>query len=114
MRANWKIIKEIAKQIADRFHPDKVLLVGSYAYGSPNKNSDVDLLVILPSKKRNAEQALEISRAIDHPFPMDLMTFTPQQVFQRVKGGDLILQEMLQKGKISYEAPRYRSGLIVT
>jgi len=42
-------IRRFVRQIAERFHPDKIILFGSYAYGQPHAESDVDLLVIMPS-----------------------------------------------------------------
>jgi len=99
-------IKEVAKQIGERCHPEKVLLVGSYAYGNPTEDSDVDFLVIRRSRKRSVEQVLDISRAIDHPFPMDLIVYAPHQIPKRLRGGDLVLREMLEKGEVLYQAGR--------
>jgi predicted nucleotidyltransferase len=42
-------IRRFVRQIAERFHPDKIILFGSYAYGQPHPESDVDLLVIMPA-----------------------------------------------------------------
>ena len=94
-----KAIERVAREIYDRFRPRRVLLCGSYAYGRPDRDSDVDLLVILDGNKSNMRRALEISRAISHPFPMDLVVLKPSDVRRRLDGGDLVLREMLEKGK---------------
>ena len=50
-------IKRFARQIAERFHPEKIVLFGSYAYGKPHEESDVDLLVIMPTRKPSSASA---------------------------------------------------------
>ena len=68
-------IRRLARQIAERFHPDKIILFGSYAYGQPHEESDVDLLVIMPT--RNAiDQAIRIALAFERPFSLDVQRST--------------------------------------
>jgi uncharacterized protein len=98
------VIKNIAQEIADHFHPRQVILFGSYAYGRPTEDSDVDLLVIMETEERNLPQALKISRTIAHPFPMDLIVLKPREVQTRLHGGDLVLREILAKGEVLFEA----------
>ena len=99
-----EIIKKIAQEIADHFHPQKVILFGSHAYGTPTEDSDVDFLVIMETGERSLPQALKISRAISHPFPMDLVVLKPQEIQARLEGGDLVLREILTKGEVLFEA----------
>ena len=99
-----KVIKKIAQEIADHFHPRRVILFGSHAYGRPTDDSDVDLLVIMETEERNLPQALKISRAIAHPFPMDIIVLKPREIQTRLQGGDLVLREILTKGKVLFEA----------
>jgi predicted nucleotidyltransferase len=99
-----KSIKKVAKEIVAHFHPEKVILFGSHAYGTPTEDSDVDFLVIMDTRERNLAQALKISRAISHPFPMDLIVLKPQDVQTRLAGGDLVLREILSKGELLFEA----------
>jgi predicted nucleotidyltransferase len=99
-----KTIKKVAREIAEHFHPRQVILFGSHAYGAPTKDSDVDLLVIMETKEKNLPQALKISRAISHPFPMDLVVLKPHEVQTRLAGGDLVLREILTKGEVLFEA----------
>src|SRR5207249_7954502 len=84
----------------------KIILFGSYAYGTPHNESDVDLLVIMPC--RNAiDQAIRIDCASDRPFSLDLIVRTPYQIEQGLKEGDCdwFLREIVEKGKVLYEAP---------
>src|SRR5277367_5417252 len=66
------VIRRYARQIGERFQPDKIILFGSHAYGTPHVDSDVDLLVIMPASNQ-LDQAVRIRRAIPAPFTMDLI-----------------------------------------
>jgi uncharacterized protein len=95
-------IRRFARQIAERFEPDKIILFGSYAYGTPHKDSDVDLLVVMPAA-REVTQAIRITLAFDHPFPLDLIVRTPEKLARRLKDGNQFLREVIEKGKVLYE-----------
>jgi predicted nucleotidyltransferase len=98
-------IRRFARRIAERFHPDKIILFGSYAYGQPHEESDVDLMVIMPT--RNAiDQAIRIDLAFEWPFALDIHVRTPYQIKLGLKEGDCdwFLREVMEKGKVLYEA----------
>lgn len=99
-------LKYVTEQIATRFEPQKVILFGSHAYGEPNEDSDVDLLVVMNSNLRSVEQAVEIRRQVNFPFPTDLIVRTPHQLSERLNAGDQFLREVLSRGKVLYEADR--------
>ena len=106
-RIPTRAIRAVAKQIAGEFQPEKIILFGSYAYGKPKPESDVDLLVIMDTPLRSRQQRLEISRALSpRPFPMDIVVRTPKQVKERLALGDLFLREITTRGKVIYERPR--------
>jgi predicted nucleotidyltransferase len=44
-----RVIRLYAREVAEKFHPDKIILFGSYAYGTPHDDSDVDILVVMPA-----------------------------------------------------------------
>lgn len=96
-------IKNLCRQIVEGFNPQKIILFGSYAYGKPNEDSDVDLLVIMPFEGRNSQKAIEIRRKIKTSLPLDLLVRTSKQVRERVKMEDFFMREITQKGKILYE-----------
>jgi predicted nucleotidyltransferase len=98
-------IVELAARIVQQFHPERIILFGSCAYGRPTADSDVELLVILPFEGHPARKAAEIRTSIRAPFPMDLLVHTPQQVQRRVEQGDFFIREIMEKGKVLYEAP---------
>lgn len=97
-------IRQYAQEIARLFRPRRIILFGSYAYGKPTRDSDVDLLVIMPHKGNGADQATRIRLKLRAPFPMDLLVRTPQKIRQRVAWGDCFIQEVLEKGQVLYEA----------
>src|SRR5215472_15267125 len=77
-------IRRFARQIAERFRPEKIILFGSYAYGKPHAESDVDLLVIMPAYDV-VNQAIRIYLAFESPFSLDLIVRTPKQMERGVR-----------------------------
>jgi len=103
-------IRAVVKQIAEKFQPDQVILFGSYAYGNPRPESDVDLLVIMETRLRNTEQAAQIARALDYHFGLDLLVRSPRQMAERLTLGDFFMQEIMEKGKMLYARSHQRMG----
>ena len=103
-------IQELVRQIVDGFQPQQVLLFGSYAYGTPSPESDVDLLVVMDTPLREVQQAVAIYQAVPHPFGLDLIVHTPARLAQRLELGDGFLREIVSRGKVLYERPAGRVG----
>src|ERR1700730_420691 len=89
-----RLIRRFARQVAERFHPEKIILFGSYAYGMPNPDSDVDILVVMPARNE-IDQAVRIRLAFAPPFPMDLIVRTPDKLRQRLEEGSSFLREVV-------------------
>ena len=84
-------------------HPEKVILFGSYAYGTPSDHSDVDLLVILETDARPADRYLAVSRLIrPRPFPLDILVKTPDEITQALAKGDGFIREIVTQGRVLY------------
>jgi predicted nucleotidyltransferase len=96
-------IRRFARQIADRFHPEKIILFGSYAYGTPHEESDVDLLVVMPAANE-ISQAIRIKQAFERPFALDLIVKTPRNLARELRDENWFLREVIDKGKVLYEA----------
>ena len=96
------VIRRYANEVAVRFQPEKIILFGSYACGKPHADSDVDILVVM-SARNEMDQAVRIDRAIDPPFPLDLIVRKPKTLAWRLKEGDSFLREILANGKVLYE-----------
>src|SRR5882724_7826041 len=103
-------IRRFARRIAERFHPDKIILFGSYAYGTPHNESDVDLLVIMRTKNA-IDQAIRIKTAFKRLFSLDLIVRTPWQIERGLKDDNWFLREIIEKGKVLYEALECRGKL---
>lgn len=98
-----KEICSIAKRIAAKFDVEKIILFGSYAQGKADENSDVDLLVVMNTKKRLIKQRLEIYRSLTPiHFALDIIVRTEDDIRQRIPLGDWFLKEAYQEGKILY------------
>ncbi|MCG3153372.1 MAG: hypothetical protein GEEBNDBF_02684 [bacterium] len=99
-----RAIRAVVRQIVERWQPERVILFGSYAYGTPTPDSDVDLLVIMPVEGSMARQAVEIMAELDREFPMDLLVRTPEWIDLRASMSDLITAHWLSHGQVMYEA----------
>ena len=97
-------IKNLCEQIAREFQPEKIILFGSHAYGKPEWDSDVDLLVIMPFTGRHTKKAIEILNRLNPSAALDLLVRTPQQVAERLAMGDFFIREIVERGKVMYEA----------
>jgi predicted nucleotidyltransferase len=104
-----RVIRRYARAIGECFQPDKIILFGSYAYGTPHPDSDVDLLVIKPTWNQ-LSQAVQIRWALAAPFPMDLIVRTPKEMKWRLEEGESFLTEIVSKGKVLYEKDDRRVG----
>jgi predicted nucleotidyltransferase len=104
-----RVIRRFARQVAERFEPDKIILFGSYAYGTPHAASDVDMLVIMPARNE-MDQAVRICLTVERNFPLDLLVRTPQNMKWRLEEGDWFLREIVSRGKILYEKTNARVG----
>ncbi len=91
-------IKKVVKIIIEGYKPRKIILFGSYAYGQPTKDSDLDLLIIkdddLPGIQRN-RRVRNILK--DFSIPIDVIVKSSQE-FDLLK--DVI-------GTVVYPANKY-------
>jgi predicted nucleotidyltransferase len=71
-------IEEIVKRIIDNYDPEKIVLFGSYAYGHPTEDSDLDLLVVKNSDLPRYKRAREIRRHLwgITDTPKDIIVYT--------------------------------------
>ncbi|MDQ3011683.1 MAG: nucleotidyltransferase domain-containing protein, partial [Acidobacteriota bacterium] len=86
------------------FRPEKIILFGSHAYGTPTLESDLDLLVVMPFEGSPLSQAVRISRQLKLMIPIDLIVRTPAQLNERLAMDDFFMREIVERGKVMYEA----------
>jgi len=96
-------IQELSRRIAEEFQPDKIILFGSHAHGTPHEDSDVDLLVILPFEGKPLEKSLEILNRVDPRFPIDLLARRPDDSARRYAEFDPLIRDAFDHGVILYE-----------
>ena len=107
-RVSRGAINAVVKRIVEQFDPERIILFGSYAYGQPTPDSDVDLLVVLQTDARPRAKQLEIVRALSpHPFGMDILVRTPVQLKKRIAMGDYFLRDITTRGQVLYERPHH-------
>src|SRR5947208_10388201 len=92
------VIRRYARQVAERFAPEKIILFGSHAYGTPHADSDVDILVVMPCRNQ-LDQAFKIHITIDPPFPVHVVVRTPYNMAWRLKEGESFLREVVARGR---------------
>ncbi len=103
-------IRNFADRIAGEFKPERIILFGSYAYGTPDEDSDVDLLVIMPFEGKGARKAAEIMKRVRPGFPVDVVVRTPETVRERLEQGDFFLRDAVEEGKALHEGHHARVG----
>ena len=98
-----ELIQEIKNRIISGVHPEKIILFGSYAYGTPTKDSDLDLLVIMPSDEPMHSRVTRIRKLVrDIPIPKDIIVYTPQEVEKWKDASVAFITSIIRKGKVIY------------
>ena len=101
--AKKTIVTEIVDKIKTQFKPQKIILFGSYAWGKPTEDSDIDLFLIMESNLRRDKRALQVQKAFSQrTFPLDIIVYTPEEVKQSLERGNPFIKEILRKGE-SYQ-----------
>ncbi len=100
-----KSIQDFGDCIAAEFRPQRIILFGSYAYGNPGADSDLDILVILRDGGSGPKKAAEILRRVNPHIPVDLVVHTAEEINRRLQANDYFLAEVLNHGRVLYEAP---------
>jgi predicted nucleotidyltransferase len=98
-----EIIIKIANKIKTQFHSQKIILFGSYAWGEPTEDSDIDLFLVMESNLRRDERAVQISDLFPYRlFALDVIVYTPEELELSLKRGNPFIKEILTKGKVLY------------
>jgi predicted nucleotidyltransferase len=96
-------IIRLSQRIAQDFHPDRIILFGSHAYGTPTEHSDVDLLVIMPFEGKTRDKRLEIWGRVRPQFSTDILVRRPEDTQRRYCEWDPLIREAIDHGKVLYE-----------
>lgn len=103
-RKKW--LKAITERIAEQVNPRKIVLFGSFAYGKPNRSSDIDLLVVCDRPRDKKKRYELVDMAIgSHVFPVDILVRSSLEISRRLDIGDSFIHEIINRGKVLYESP---------
>ncbi|MGQ9626914.1 MAG: nucleotidyltransferase domain-containing protein [Anaerolineae bacterium] len=105
MKEIQRIVEEIVSKIIAAYAPQKVILFGSLAYGKPDEESDIDLLIIKDTDKSPLERWVELKRLLrdrNRLVSVSPLIYTPQEIEERLALRDFFIQEILEKGKVLY------------
>lgn len=100
-----QLIYAMAEKIKKEYGPEKIILFGSYAWGQPEKDSDVDLFIIKETNQKHRQRMLTVRRLLSEEnslVGMDILVYTPQEVSERLKIGDSFISKILNKGDVLY------------
>ncbi len=101
-----KTLPQAIERIAGELKPERIILFGSYAYGNPTPDSDVDLLVVMETDRPYSERSWAVSRLLlPREFPVDILVKTPSELAVGLNKGDFFLREITERGLVLYERP---------
>ncbi len=104
-----EIIQDILEKLLAGYTPQKVILFGSYAYGNPRPDSDIDLLIVKETSERLIDRWVTVRRLLSDSkrmIPLETLVLTPEEISMRLAIGDQFLAEIMGKGEVLYVAPQ--------
>jgi predicted nucleotidyltransferase len=100
-------LDKIVKQVVADYQPEKIILFGSYAYGKPSADSDLDLLIIKKTAERFIDRWTNVRKIVSDPersIPFEPLILTPRELEERLARGDQFMEEIMAKGVVLYAA----------
>ena len=101
-----KIIEELVKKIVEKYSPEMIILYGSYAYGTPSDDSDIDLFIVKETKANRTKRWIELKKLMwdrNRDIPVSPLVYTPDELNERLALGDFFVKDIVEKGKVLYE-----------
>lgn len=99
-----KVINEAVRRLAERFNPERIILFGSYARGTADDKSDIDLLVVCPLRKRRQKLAVEMDRALEGlGLPRDIIIFSSKEFEAEKLIPGTVARYAASEGRLLYE-----------
>jgi predicted nucleotidyltransferase len=97
-------IKELTNRIVIQYHPDKIVLFGSYAEGTQQVDSDLDILIVKDTNQPLHQRGFELRMSlIDLAIPIDLLIYTNSEFMKEKANPNSFLHTALKKSEILYE-----------
>lgn len=100
-------IRESFEKLLSEYQPQKIILFGSYAYGCPTIESDLDILIVKDTRENPIKRRVTVRRLLnikDPDYPQfSSIVVTPKELDSRIRIGDQFIKEIIEKGKVLYE-----------
>ena len=100
------LIDELVQKIVENYAPEKIVLYGSYAHGTPRGDSDVDLFIVKETSANRSERWVELKRLLwdkNRDIPVSPIVYTPMELRERLALGDFFVKEIMDTGRVLYE-----------
>lgn len=100
-----QVVQQIVSRLVEAYRPQRIILYGSLAYGTPDADSDIDLLIIKETDDTPLERRLRVRQVVADPnrrMPFSSIVLTPDELEHRLALGDPFYQEILNRGKLVY------------
>jgi predicted nucleotidyltransferase len=98
-------IQEIVQKIVEGYQPERIILFGSYASGSPTEDSDLDLLIVKDVEEPKLERGRKVRKLLRGSLvPIDILIYTPAELNKWKDLPVAFEHHVLQTGKLLYEA----------
>lgn len=98
-----KAIQQYCDAIAAAFKPRKIILFGSYAYGTPDEDSDVDVMVVMPKKRFRRDLGFKMRMKVPASFPVDVLVEPEDRLHARILDRESFILDITEKGRVMYE-----------
>jgi HEPN domain-containing protein/predicted nucleotidyltransferase len=96
-------LESVVKRLVEQYSPDRIILFGSQATGHADAESDFDLLVVKETELRPIERRIEVERLLaDRLVPLDLLVYTPSELWSLYSSGSPFIEEVLRTGKVVF------------
>jgi predicted nucleotidyltransferase len=97
-------INEISKKIVKEIAPEKIILFGSYANGTPTEDSDIDLIIVNKTTMPKNKRGIEIRRLFYRQLiPLDIKVYTPQEFNHELSNRFSFLYSAMKNSIVLYE-----------
>jgi predicted nucleotidyltransferase len=99
------LISEIVEKIVREYQPKQIILFGSYAYGIPGDDSDLDLFIVKNTDKNPLDRWTEIKKILretSKKVPISPLVYTEKEIAERESIKDFFLEEILRRGVVLY------------
>ncbi len=104
---NQGVIDALKQKLLAEYDPIKVILFGSYAHGHPDRDSDIDLLIIKETDQRLIDRWVEVQgllTGLHRHLPVETLVLTPAELDERLRIGDQFIMDIMERGKVLYAA----------